>query len=199
MSFMLNLCKFGCKGKKKGRGLVHAMLCDDPQKAGMQIPNVYVQYWYLIPHDQLVLNHWLQVACIHDCQTLFVPLPANMHHTSQRPKKSLSLRPGCSNLTIFLQLVSCCKSTAVAANGGRALRSGTIGCTIGLRTGHWSRRMSHTSLCISLLQQSLRRPRIGVFLCEVKAWQKAHLESKHVFLLATLLTSSNISDALLLG
>lgn len=26
--------------------------------------NVYLQYWYLIPHHQLVLNHQLQVACI---------------------------------------------------------------------------------------------------------------------------------------
>ena len=46
--------------------------------------NVYVQYWYLIPHDWLILNHQLQVACIHDSWTICVPLPANMHHTSQR-------------------------------------------------------------------------------------------------------------------
>jgi hypothetical protein len=26
--------------------------------------NVYVQYWYLNPHDRLVLNHQLRVACI---------------------------------------------------------------------------------------------------------------------------------------
>ena len=30
---------------------------------------VYVQYWYLIPHYQLVLNHQLKVACIHGSQT----------------------------------------------------------------------------------------------------------------------------------
>ena len=85
-------------------------------------------------------------------------------HFAKRPKKSLSLRPGCSNLsslTIFLQSVSRCKSTAMTPNGGGALRSGTVG----LRTGHRSRRMSHTGLRISPLQRSPRRPRLGIFLC----------------------------------
>lgn len=52
--------------------------------------NVYVQYWYLIPHYQLVLNHQLQVACIRGSRTLYVLLPADMHRTSQRGRRNPS-------------------------------------------------------------------------------------------------------------
>lgn len=100
-------------------------------------------------------------------------------HFVNRPKKSLSLSPGRSNLsslTIFLQSVSCCKSTAVTPNGGGALRSGTVG----LRSAYWSRGMLHTGLCISPLQRSLRRPRLGILLRVVKAWRKVHWVIQHV-------------------
>ena len=160
--------------------------------------NFYVLYWYLIPHYQLVLNHQLQVACICGIRTLCMLLPANMHCTMQRGRINPSHlgRSNLLSLTIFLQSVSCRKSTAVTPNSGGALRSGTVG----LRTGHWSRRMSHTGLCISPLQRSQRRPRLGIFLCVVKAQWKVHWESQHVcFSLATLLTSSDISDTPLLG
>lgn len=52
--------------------------------------NIYVQYLYLIPLHQLVLSHQLQVACIHGSQTLSVPLPADMHRTSQRGRRNPS-------------------------------------------------------------------------------------------------------------
>jgi hypothetical protein len=52
--------------------------------------NVYVQYWYLIPHYQLVLNHQLQVACIRGSRTLCVPLPVDIHRTLQRGRRNPS-------------------------------------------------------------------------------------------------------------
>ena len=90
----------------------------------VSIPSLgYLQYWYLISQSRGALNHQLQVACIRGSRTLCTPLPANMHRTCR--SKLLSL-------TIFLQSVSCCKSTAVTPDGGGALRSDTVG----LRTGH---------------------------------------------------------------
>ena len=65
------------------------MLCDGPQKVGMSMTQCLFAV-YLIPHDRLVLNHQLQVACIRDSRTLCVPLPADMHHTLQRGRRSPS-------------------------------------------------------------------------------------------------------------
>ena len=52
--------------------------------------NVYVQYWYLIPHYQLVLNHQLQVGCI---RGIFTGL--NLHRHQSIPHHRLQL--ACSN------------------------------------------------------------------------------------------------------
>ena len=50
----------------------------------VSIPSLgFLQYWYLIPQSRGALNHRLQVACIRGSRTLCMPLPANMHRTSQ--------------------------------------------------------------------------------------------------------------------
>ena len=77
------------KWEKKWEGLVHATL-QVRDGAQSRYDNVYVQYWYLIPHYQLVLNHQLQVACIRGSRTLCVPLPADMNRTSQRGRRNPS-------------------------------------------------------------------------------------------------------------
>src|SRR6202522_2079752 len=59
-------------------------------------------------------------------------------------------------------------------------------------------RMLHTGLCISPLQWSLRRSRLGVFLRVVKTRRQVHWGTQHFcFSSATLLTCSDINDSLL--
>ena len=55
-----------------------------------QVSAFCMQYWLLIPHNRLALNHRLQVACIRGSRILCMPLPANMHRTSQRGRRNLS-------------------------------------------------------------------------------------------------------------
>lgn len=70
--------------------LIHWLVRRGRKKEGTRYVNVYVQYLYLIPHDRLVLNHRLQVACIRGSRTLCVPLPADMHRTLQRGRRNPS-------------------------------------------------------------------------------------------------------------
>src|SRR5271168_2081709 len=53
-------------------------------------PRFLCVYYYLTPHNRLVLNHRLQVVCIRGGRIICALLPANMHRTLQRGRRNLS-------------------------------------------------------------------------------------------------------------
>jgi len=122
-----------------------------------------MKYSYLFGYEfqPLLGPQWQAITSLH------------VLHFAKRLKNSFLISSGCSkrsSLTIFLQFISYCKSTAVMPRGGVSLRSVTIADFKMVKP----QRLSYTSLHISPFQQSLWGSRLGILLQVVEAWWRAH-------------------------